>query len=279
MDLPFLSIIVLTYNTRDLVLKCLDSFYGSATHHGWQIIVVDNGSTDDTARAVAERFPAVELVRSERNLGFAGGINLGLQRATGRVIILMNSDVLASAETLKAAARTLLAQPEIGALSPLLRTPEGKPQPFAFGRDQTLGYLLLRGLRTILGLGPMHQWDVKCPIEVDWVSGACMLVRREVVKQVGLLDEQFFLYFEDNDWCLRMRKAGWRVLYDPRFEVVHLGGASLPQRQRASQIYYQSLLRFTAKHYGAWRAKMVWILLSGYRVLQRVRHSWRGRAQ
>ncbi len=97
-----------------------------------------------------------------------------------------------------------------------------------------------------------------------------MLVRREVVEQVGLLDEQFFLYFEDNDWCLRMRKAGWRILYDPRFKVVHLGGASLPQRYQASQIYYQSLIRFTAKHYGPLMAGVVWILLAGYRTLAKM---------
>jgi len=267
---PFLSIIVLNYNTRDLVLKCLDSFYGSAIHSGWQIIVVDNGSTDDTARAVAERFPAVELVRSERNLGFAGGINLGLQRAIGRVIVLMNSDVLASAETLKAAAGALLAQPGVGVLSPLLRAPDGKPQAFAFGKDQTPGYLVLRGLKTLLGLGPMHQWDVRHPLEVDWVSGACMVVRREAVEQVGWLDERFFLYFEDNDWCLRMRKAGWRVVYDPRFEVTHLGGSSLPQRNRAAQIYYQSLVQFTAKHYGLWKAKAIDALLRVYLVLRKL---------
>ncbi|MCS7179712.1 MAG: glycosyltransferase, partial [Anaerolineae bacterium] len=105
------------------------------------------------------------------------------------------------------------------------------------------------------------------------VSGACMFVRREVIEQIGLLDERFFLYFEDNDWCLRMRKAGWRVLYDPRFEVVHLGGASLPQRRHASQIYDQSLVRFIAKHYGPLKAWGIRVLLTGYRGLQRCLHS------
>lgn len=271
---PFLTVIVLTYNTRDLVLQCLSNFYDRAIRLGWQIIVVDNGSTDNTAHALSDRFPGVELFRSERNLGFAGGVNLGLRRTAGQVVVLMNSDVLASAETLKEAAEALLAQPGVGALSPSLWTPEGKPQAFAFGDDQTPWYLFRRGLKALLGLGPMHQWDVRQPVGVDWVSGACMLVRREVIEQVGLLDEQFFLYFEDNDWCLRMRKAGWRVLYDPRFKVTHLGGVSLPQRHRASQIYYQSLLRFTAKHYGALMAGMVWILLAGYRALVKMRRPW-----
>ncbi len=265
---PFLTIIVLTYNTRDVVVRCLESFYTHALASGWQVIVVDNGSTDDTVGIVVQQFPNVKIIRSDKNLGFAAGMNLGLKEATGQVIVLMNSDVLASAETLRGAAEALLAQPEVGALSPLLRTPDGKPQAFAFGKDQSPWYLFRRGLKALLGLGPMHRWDVERPLEVDWVSGACMLVRREVVEQVGLLDEQFFLYFEDNDWCLRMRRAGWRILYDPRFEVVHVGGASLPQRDQASQIYYQSLIRFTAKHYGPLKAGIIRALLAGYRALR-----------
>ncbi len=266
---PLLTIIVLAYNNCDLVVQCLGNFYDYAAALEWQVVVVDNGSTNGTASLVVEQFPAVKLIRSDRNLGFAGGMNLGLKEATGRVIVLMNSDVLISAETLQGAAESLLAQPGVGALSPLLRTPDGTPQAFAFGRDQSPWYLFRRGLRALLGLGPMHQWNVTQPLEVDWISGACMLVRREVVGQVGLLDEQFFLYFEDNDWCLRMRKAGWRIFYDPRFEVVHLGGASLPQRDRASQIYYQSLIRFTAKHYGPLKAGMIRVLLAGYRALRK----------
>lgn len=264
---PLLTVIVLTYNTRNLVVQCLKGFYEHGIASGWQIIVVDNGSTDGTASVVVEQFPKVRLIRSERNLGFAGGMNLGLKEATGQIIVLMNSDVLASAETLQDAAKSLLAQPEVGALSPLLRTPDGKPQAFAFGKDQSPWYLFRRGLKALLGLGPIHQWDVDQPLEVDWVSGACMLVRREVVDQVGWLDEQFFLYFEDNDWCLRMRKEGWRILYDSRFEVIHLGGASLPQRDQAHRIYYQSLIRFTAKHYGPFKAGIVRALLAGYRFL------------
>lgn len=268
MGRPLLSLVLLTYNTRDLVVRCLEGLYEQALSWGWQIIVVDNGSTDNTASVLAEKFPSANLIRSEKNLGFAGGMNLGLRVATGQVIALMNSDVLTSAETLRAAAEALLSCQKAGALSPLLRMPDGRPQPFAFGKDQSPWYLLVRGLKALLGLGPMHQWDVSQPVEVDWVSGACMLVRREVVEQVGLLDERFFLYFEDNDWCRRMRKAGWRVFYDPRFEVIHIGGASLPQRSRASEIYYQSLIRFTAKHYGPVMAWVIQILLKVYRGLR-----------
>lgn len=267
MPFSLISVIVLTYNTRDLVLQCVAGFYAHAVASGWQILVVDNGSTDDTAWAVKERFPTIELIRSERNLGFAAGNNLGLRRATGHVVVLMNSDIITTADTIAEMAEALLSQPDIGALSPRLLTPDGKPQPFAFGDDPTLGYLLRRGLKTLLGLGSMHPWDVAYPVIVDWVSGACMLVRREAIEQVGLLDERFFLYFEDNDWCLRMRRAGWRIVYDPRFEVAHVGGASLPQRHQAASFYYQSLIRFYEKHYGLVRTLILKMLLPIYRAL------------
>ncbi|WP_322797996.1 glycosyltransferase family 2 protein [Thermoflexus sp.] len=274
-----LSLVILTYNTRELALRCLAGLYEEALARGWQVIVVDNGSTDGTAEAIAGRFPGAELIRSERNRGFAAGMNLGLRRARGEVIVLMNADVEASADTLAAAAEALQARPDVGALSPLLRMPDGRPQPFAFGGDPSPIYLLRRGLRALLGRGPLHRWEVEEPIEVDWVSGACMLVRREVIERVGLLDEGFFLYFEDNDWCRRMRRAGWRIVYDPRFQVVHWGGASQPQRDLAIRWYDQSLIRFTAKHYGWGWAGVLWLLLQGYRWLMRIGRAQRARGR
>ncbi len=270
------SVIVLTYNTRDLTLRCLSSFYTEALAHGWQIIVVDNGSSDSTAEAIAEHFPGVQVLRSEKNLGYAAGNNLGLRRAMGEVVILLNSDVLASFSVLQGLTETLKAQPQVGAISAGLLTAEGRPQAFAYGCDPRPGYLLHRGLRALLGLGFMHRWDVSQPIEAEWVSGACLCVRQEVLQQVGLLDERFFLYFEDNDWCLRMRQAGWRVLYDPRWTVTHLGGASGIQRNLISSIYYRSLAAFYDKHYSLPATLTLRVLIKCYvllKSLHRRRHA------
>jgi hypothetical protein len=250
MTLPPASVLILTYNTRELVLRCLESFCAEVLRDGWQVIVVDNGSTDGTAPAIAERFPDVEVVRSEENLGYAAGNNRGLQRAIGHCVILLNSDVIASPSALRALCRYLEAHPRVGAVSAGLRAADGRPQAFAYGGDPTPVYLLRRGLHRLLGKGPLHSWDVSEPIEVDWVSGACLAVRHAVIEQVGFLDERFFLYFEDNDWCLRMRQAGWRVVYDPSVTVTHLGGASEPQRFAANRIYYDSMVAFYRKHYG-----------------------------
>ena len=207
------------------------------------------------------------VVRSARNLGFAGGNNLGLRRADGQVVFLMNSDVLAAADTLQALAYQFEAQPAAGAISAGLRTTDGEAQAFAYGDDPTLTYLLRRGSRAFLRRGPLHRWDIDQPIETEWVSGACVAVRRAVIEQVGLLDERFQLYFEDNDWCLRIRQAGWKVIYDPRFTVTHLGGQSQPQRRVANQLYYQSMIKFYAKHYGTFKTLLLRYLLKPYQML------------
>ncbi len=268
---PLVSIVSLTYNTRELTLRSLASFAPALSQRGWQIMVVDNGSVDGSTEAIRMQFPFIEILRSERNLGFAGGNNLGLRQAAGEIVFLINSDVLAAADTLQALAHQLEVQSAWGIVSAGLRTANGEAQAFAYGDDPTLTYLLRRGSSALLGRGPLHRWDIDQPIEVDWVSGACVAIRSAVVKQVGLLDECFTLYFEDNDWCLRIRQARWKVIYDPRFAVTHLGGQSQPRRRVANRLYYQSMIKFYRKHYGVFRTMLLRGLLFPYRAANAVR--------
>jgi hypothetical protein len=267
MSRPPASVIVLSHDTRELTLHCLSSFAPELDRLGWQLVAVDNASSDGTVEAIRARFPFVEVVASERNLGFAGGNNLGLRRAAGDVVFLVNSDVAAAAETLLALARQFDIRPDLGVISPGLRTADGEPQAFAYGDDPTLAYLLRRGSRALAGRGPLHDRSVDQPVETGWVSGACMGVRGTAIRQVGLLDERFGLYFEDADWCLRIRRAGWKVSYDPRFPVTHLGGRSLPHRRAAGRLYHQSLVKYYSKHYGALRTLALRCLLAPYRLL------------
>ena len=264
------SLIVLTYNTCDLTLQCLSSWYEPLLARGWQIIVVDNASTDATAQAVLERYPGVELIQSERNLGYAGGNNLGLRSARKQAILLLNSDVLATDTTLSGLVDALIMEPGVGARSAGLLTEDGTPQAFAYGCDPSLGYLFRRGANRLLGKRALHDWTVTQPMDVDWVSGACVAVRHEVIDQVGLLDERYFLYFEDTDWCRQMRQAGWRVVYDPRFRVTHLGGSSQPQRHRMSTIYYRSMIAFYQKHYSPLSLLVLRLLLPFYKQIVRL---------
>ncbi len=244
------SVIILSFNTRSLTLDCLERFAKPVLDRGWEVILVDNASVDGTADAVRKRFPRVTIIESADNRGYAAGNNLGLRRASGETVILLNSDVQVTPGALEALVDYLAAHPQVAAVSAGLGTPDGQPQAFAFGDEPTPGYLLRRGLRRLSGRGPLHNWAVDHPVDADWVSGACLAVRRQALEQVGLPDEGFFLYFEDVDWCLRMRRVGWRVVYQPGIRVVHLGGASEPGRSTANHLYHESLVRFYHKHYG-----------------------------
>lgn len=271
MNIP-VTVIVLVYNTPELLLQCLQSFYDTSHIKGWQVIVVDNGSDEDMRSVIGKRFDGIEVIRSERNLGFAAGNNLGLRMAEGEFVILMNSDVIARAEILGSLTESLRKEPRVAAMSPGLLTAQGKPQAFAFGAEASPGYLIRRGMRSLLGFGPLHDWSTKEPLEVEWVSAACLCVRRKVIHEIGALDERFPLYFEDADWCLRMRAAGWKVVYNPHLQVIHLGGASHTRGPVHRQdLYYRSLVLFCEKHYGRGWKHLVQALLAVYRVLTKVR--------
>lgn len=247
---PPISVVLLNYNTRALTLAALARLLPEATERGWQVIVVDNASTDGSGEAVAAAFPAVTLLSLTENRGYAAGNNRGVEVAAGDFVVLLNSDALVGVAELQALADYLVENPSAGAVSAGLRTAKGEAQAFAFGGDPTPGYLLRRGLGRVLPLPPLHNWAVTEALSVDWVSGACLCVSREVIEQIGGLDENFFLYFEDVDWCKRMRGAGWQVVYNPLVSVVHLGGQSQPARRVANRHYGESLRYFYQKHYG-----------------------------
>ncbi len=266
------TILVLVYNTPDLLVQCLQAFYDSLHHRKWQIIVVDNGSDTDVRPMVENRFPGVDVIRSEQNRGFAAGNNLGLRAAKGEFVILINSDVIARGEDLDSLVETVHSEPGVGAMSPGLLTAQGESQVFAYGAETSPVYLVRRGMRSVLGFGSMHNWSMKEPLDVGWVSAACLCVRRKVIEEIGELDERFPLYFEDVDWCMRMRKAGWRIVYNPRLQVTHLGGASRPGGSAdRGALYYRSLLLFCEKHYGRGWKWLIRALLIPYRTLAAIR--------
>lgn len=245
---PDLSIVIINWNTRELLRDCLNSFV-HAPGTSWQVIVVDNGSSDDSPHMVQAEFPAVQLVANAENYGFGRANNQGLRASQGRHTLLLNSDTRVPEGALQSLVRFMDEHPQAGACGPRLVRPDGTPQPYAYGGDPTPAYLLARGLKQLVFHRYLHDWATGSVQAVDWVSGACLMARREAVEQAGLLDEAIFMYFEDNDWCLRIRQAGWKVYYNPQVEIVHLGGQSLKQNPKAQQAYYKSLSYFYAKHY------------------------------
>lgn len=262
-----LAIHLLSWNTAALLADCLRTIPAGTAGIAYHVIVVDNASTDGSADMVAQEFPTVQLIRSAVNLGFAGGNNLGIRAAAPAIpyVLLLNSDTLVKPGALTTLVRFMDEHPEACVVGPRLLRPDGMPQPYAFGGDPTPFYLLRRGLKQLLFHHYLHDWATDETLAVDWVSGACMLVRRAAIEQVGLLDENMFMYFEDNDWCLRMRQAGWKVYYYPQAEIVHLGGQSLKKNPKAQQAYFASLRYFYRKHYSLGARVFLALLLPVYR--------------
>lgn len=238
------SVVVVSYNVRDLLMDCLASVEASlatSTFAG-EVIVVDNGSTDGSAAAVRSRFPAVRVIEPGANLGFAGGSNVGIQAAGGGVIVLLNPDTTVTGDAIDTLARRVLVDPDVGIVGPRVVYPNGTTQPTR-RRFPTLLTALLESTvvqdywkdnRILRHYYVTDRADDE-PQEVDWLVGACLAVRREAIGQVGLLDDRFFMYSEEVEWCHRLRAAGWRIVYCPRAIIVHHESASasqnLPRRQ------------------------------------------------
>jgi GT2 family glycosyltransferase len=251
MPKPTVSVIIVTWNVKDLLLRTLARLPAACAPFTWETIVVDNASSDGSNEAVAAAFPATRYLYNDTNPGYAKGNNQGLALAQGDFLLLLNPDTAPDAGALACLVSFLQAHPAVGMVGPALVLPDGSPQPYAFGSDPTPVYLLRRNIKRLARRGPLHDWGAGQAARVDWVSGACLLARREVYAQIGGLDEAMFMYFEDNDWCLRGRQAGWEVWREPAARVVHVGGQSLKQNRRAPAAYYASLRTFYQRHYGA----------------------------
>lgn len=258
-----LSIVVVTYNSRDHILECLRSLggeAGAATGPGAECVVVDNDSGDGTAEAVERALPHVRVVRTGGNLGYARAVNRGLAATTGRHVLVSNPDCVWRAGALDALCAWLDQHPRCGIAAPRIRNPDGSleysarayPDHFAFlfNRYSLLSRLFPKNRWTRRYL--MLDWDHASPRSVDWVSGAAMLVRRDAVVKVGGMDEAFFMFNEDVDWCRRMNQAGWSVDYVPEAEVVHHIGASLGGvADRVILERHRGMIHYFRKHHPA----------------------------
>ena len=266
-----LSIIIVSWNVKARLERCLSSLdpYGLQC----EVIVVDSASTDGSPDMVRERFPSVRLVRCDSNVGFTRGNNLGVAQSHGRHILLLNPDTEAVGNALPTLVAYMDQHADVGVLGPRLLFSDGHVQP-SRRRFPTLATAFLES--TLL-----QQWFPYSPVlsryyvedrsvdaeqDVDWLVGACLLVRRQAWEQVGPLDEGFFMYSEELDWCRRAKGAGWRVVYLPTAQVVHHEGQSSAQVVPARHIYFQSSkVRYFRKHHGALASEALrWFLLTTY---------------
>jgi GT2 family glycosyltransferase len=245
-----ISIIVVNLNTRELLQACLESVYADGSAVSSEVIVIDNGSSDGSVDLVKERFPHVRLVTNRTNEGFARPNNVGMQMAKGRHVFLLNSDASLHPGTLGRLCEFLDSHPEAGACGPRLVYPDGRLQRSVKGFPDRL----LPG-SALVGKGEMAYFPYDRTGEVDHVMAAAFLVRREVLDDVGLLDERFSIYYNDMDWCYRMKKAGWRIFYVHDATVTHHGGKTVEQVNRSFERFdelYNNVMLFYYKRYGRW---------------------------
>jgi N-acetylglucosaminyl-diphospho-decaprenol L-rhamnosyltransferase len=259
LNLPDLSVVVVSWRTRELTLACLDSIRVEADRGELRVetILVDNASGDGTVEAVRREHAEAIVVENDRNLGFAAGCNAGLARCTGQYVLFLNPDAEATPGTLPALVRFLDTHPEAGAVGARLVSASGEAQ-FSAGRFLTPlnQFAEVAGLSRFAASPALRRsYDEETfdgrPTEVDWVVGACLAVRRAALDQVGSFDERFFMYGEDEDLCYRLRKADWRVYLLAGAAVRHEGGQSAAQALARMRVEVRaSQTEFLRKHRG-----------------------------
>lgn len=243
---PDVTVVVVNYNGGDLAPACLESIPPGA-----ETIVVDNGSRDGSPEAIAGRFPAVRLLRNPVNRGFAAAVNRALEEARGRYVCLLNNDARLQPGALEELVSFMDAHPDVGMCAPQLLHEDGRLQ-HSFDNFPSLATVFLN--KSLLRLlfprrFPSKRRPVTSPLDVESVIGACMLVRRDLIDRIGPLDEAYFLFLEETDWCLRARRAGARVTFVPSARVVHLQGRTRDRvRLRARIEYTRSLFTFFRKN-------------------------------
>lgn len=242
---PLVSVIIVNHNGMDDLKVCLHSLAENCP--GFEIIVVDNNSTDGSREMISKQFPQVVLISNPDNRGFPAANNQGIRASKGHFLLFLNPDTVVYPQSLEILLTAIQQRPEYGGIGPALLTGENEVQISFGGRVGFLTQVLQKYC-----LNPYYQYVLKHRRkvrDVGWLSGACLLVRRDVIEQIGMFDEDFFLYFEDIDLCYRIRDKGWKLCYFPESKIFHSGGTSTGKHKQASRFFYRkSQLYFYSKH-------------------------------
>ncbi len=258
---PSFTIIIVNWNTGDLLSSCLTSIMKNIDpldQLKTEIIVVDNGSSDDSIQLVQTHFPWVKLIRNEQNVGFARANNQGIAANNAEYIVLLNSDTIIHESALYLLLDFMKTHPEAGVCGPRLINQDGTLQPSCYPMltpEKEFWRLLFLDRIYPKASYPLNDWDMMSSKQVEVLKGACLMLRRTALNEVGLLDEQYFMYSEEIDLCYRMAQLGWQIWYIPSSVVTHFGAASSSKMQE--QMYlelYRSKVKFYRKTGGNRRA-------------------------
>ena len=257
-----LSVVILNYNTKDYTLQCLQSISESSLSDKTQeieVLLADNGSTDGSVEAIKLQYPWVKIIENRRNIGFSAGNNRALKQAKGKIILLLNSDTKVFPDTFKEMLEFFATHKQAGAATARLMLPDGAldlacHRGFPTPVNPLAYFLKLEQLfPEFKPVSGYHQtWKNFNTIhEVDVISGACFFIRKQVLDQVGLLDERYFMYAEDIDWCMRIKKSGWKIYYNPNSKIIHCKKRSgrsksegLPVNDQTRKLRAQTIIYF-----------------------------------
>ena len=270
------SVIIVNWNTRDILRDCLRSLQGQMGGPISEVVVVDNNSSDGSVAMVRHEFPQVILIENAQNRGFAAANNQGMEVARGRYVLLLNSDTVVLDRAVEKSVNFADAHPDAAVVGCRVLNADRSLQPTCFMYPSALNMLLaatylykLWPRSRFFGRERMTWWGRDDIRDVDVVTGCFMLVRREAIRQIGVMDEAFFMYGEETDWCYRFKRAGWSIMFAPCAEIIHLGGASA--RANASKMRLQlsgSILYFMKKHRAYWEYLLGCVLTALFFVLR-----------
>jgi len=263
------SIVIVNWNTCDILRDCLASIYENNIGVKFEVIVVDNASSDGSQEMIQEQFPQAIVIANKTNRGFAAANNQGIAVSHGQYVLLLNSDTVILDDAIDKMVAFADTQSKAGMVGCRVLNPDRSLQRSCFMFPSVLNtalwvsYLFKVFPRSrFFGRDRMTWWDGDDVREVDVLTGCFMLVRREAMEQVGPMDEQFFMYFEETDWCYRFKKSGWKVMFTPNADIVHLGGAS-SKKVRTGMVnqWRKSMLLYYKKHKSLLAYISAWVLI------------------
>jgi GT2 family glycosyltransferase len=259
---PDFSIVLVCWNNKDYLEPCLRSLYEGDLRSKFDIVVVDNGSTDGSQEMLRNKFPQVKIIQNDYNAGLGRASNQGIEATSGRYILLLNNDTLVNGHSLDALVEFLDTQSEAGAVGGRLLNSDGSYQAgdtnFPSLHEE---FLIATRIGALFWPNYPDRTHSTEPKEADWLGSACLLLRRKALDGIGLLDEEYFIYGDEADLQYRLRKAGWKVYYLPDVTTIHFGGRSMNRWSRRKMVYRGKML-FFQKHYGPFRTGILRMMLA-----------------
>ncbi len=254
------SIVIVNWKTEDYLVRCIESIPPNTKEVSWEITAVDNGSQDGTGGRVRQKFPGVDVIENPQNSGFAAATNQGIRRSSGRYILLLNPDTRLTKGAIQKLCSFMDAHPEAGIAGVQLLNEDGSRQNSISNFPSLITELTNKSLlrRLFPDRYPGKERVYSEPLEVESVIGACMMVRRQAIERVGLLDEVFFLFLEETEWCYRMKKGGWKIFHVPGIEVFHFQGKSAEKDPRRARVEYH---RSRYLYFKKVKGRRIWFLL------------------